>query len=76
MLHRAVRGIPNPSPSPKPNPNQVCYIEPYAASTTLSNKRSIARRIGTTYALPLPLPLPEPLALPDPYPYPYPYPYP
>ena len=30
--------------------DQVCYIEPYAASTTLSNKRSIARRIGTTYA--------------------------
>ena len=28
----------------------MCYIEPYAASTTLSNKRSIARRIGTTYA--------------------------
>ena len=28
----------------------MCYLEPYAASTTLTNKRSIARRIGTTYA--------------------------
>ena len=34
----------------KGSDEQMCYLEPYAASTTLTNKRSIARRIGTTYA--------------------------
>jgi acetyl-CoA carboxylase/biotin carboxylase 1 len=34
----------------KDSDEQMCYLEPYAASTTLTNKRSIARRIGTTYA--------------------------
>ena len=29
---------------------QMCFIEPYPVSSTLTNKRSIARRIGTTYA--------------------------
>merc|ERR1719305_2068435 len=29
---------------------QMCFLEPYPVSTVLASKRSIARRIGTTYA--------------------------
>jgi len=28
---------------------EVCYVEPYPVASTLSNKRAVARRIGTTY---------------------------
>jgi len=30
--------------------DEMCFLEPYPVSSTLSNKRAIARRIGTTYA--------------------------
>ena len=29
---------------------EVCFLEPYPVSSTLANKRAVARRIGTTYA--------------------------
>ena len=29
---------------------EMCFLEPYPVDTTLSSKRSVARRIGTTYA--------------------------
>merc|ERR1719487_1736669 len=32
------------------NEEEECFLEPYAISSTLSTKRTIARRIGTTYA--------------------------
>ena len=33
-----------------PGEEETCFIEPYPVSSALSTKRSIARRIGTTYA--------------------------
>ncbi|KAL1495877.1 hypothetical protein AB1Y20_014521 [Prymnesium parvum] len=29
--------------------DDICYVEPYPVSSTLANKRAVARRIGTTY---------------------------
>merc|ERR1719235_2500755 len=33
-----------------PGEDESCMLEPYPVSTSLATKRSIARRIGTTYA--------------------------